>query len=211
MTEGDRGHDDSQPVLPEVQRVAHAVLPTAWGEFNIHGFEQAQSDGEHVALVMGDPAGAAPLLTRVHSECLSGDALFSRRCDCGAQLAAALQRIGEAGRGALIYLRQEGRGIGLINKIRAYRLQDECGIDTVEANEALGFAADARDYAVAGAMLRSLGVTRVRLLTNNPRKLAGLMRVGIEIVERLPLHVGHNPHNRAYLATKAAKFGHFFD
>lgn len=197
--------------LPEIRRVAHALMPTDWGEFVIHAFAQVHGGGEHVALVMGDPGGTMPLLVRVHSECLTGDALFSRRCDCGAQLAAALQRIGEAGRGALIYLRQEGRGIGLLNKIRAYRLQDERGIDTVEANEALGFAADAREYALAGTMLRDLGVTRIRLMTNNPRKLEGLARAGIEIVERLPLLAGRNPHNHAYLATKAVKFGHLFD
>lgn len=204
-------HYDKELRLPEFRRVARALLPTDWGEFIIHAFEQTQGGGEHIALVMGDLAGAAPLLARVHSECLTGDALFSRRCDCGAQLAAALQCIGEAGRGVLIYLRQEGRGIGLLNKIRAYRLQDEQGVDTVEANEALGFAADAREYALAGIMLRSLGVTRVRLMTNNPRKLEGLMRAGIEIVERLPLLAGRNPHNHAYLATKAVKFGHLFD
>lgn len=208
---GDDHSHNGRPALPEIRRVAHALLPTDWGEFIIHGFEQSPGGGEPVALVMGDLAGAAPVLARVHSECLTGDALFSRRCDCGAQLAAALQRIGEVGRGALIYLRQEGRGIGLLNKIRAYRLQDERGIDTVEANEALGFAADAREYALAGTMLRSLGVTRVRLMTNNPRKMEGLMRAGIEIVERLPLLAGRNPHNHAYLTTKALKCGHLFD
>lgn len=200
-----------QPALPAIRRVASVRMPTDWGEFILHGFEPQQGQGEHLALVKGDPAGAAPLLARVHSECLTGDALFSRRCDCGPQLAAALQRIGEAGRGVLIYLRQEGRGIGLLNKIRAYRLQDERGIDTVEANEALGFAADARDYAVAGAILMALGAARVRLMTNNPRKVAALAGAGIEIVERLPLHAGRNSHNHAYLATKAAKFGHLFD
>ncbi|MDN5871293.1 MAG: GTP cyclohydrolase II [Nitrococcus sp.] len=208
----DDGSRDKQPALSEVrQEVAHALLPTAWGEFVIYGFEQTRGGGEHLALVMGDLTTAAPLLARVHSECLTGDALFSRRCDCGAQLAAALQRIGEVGRGALIYLRQEGRGIGLLNKLRAYRLQDEQGIDTVEANEALGFAADARDYAPAGTMLRSLGITRVRLMTNNPRKMEGLRRAGVEIVERLPLLTGRNSYNHAYLSAKAAKFGHLFD
>lgn len=200
-----------QPALPEIRRVASVRMPTAWGEFMLHGFEPLQGQGEHLALVMGDPAGAVPLLARVHSECLTGDALFSRRCDCGAQLAAALQRIGNVGRGVLIYLRQEGRGIGLLNKIRAYSLQDEYGVDTVEANEALGFAADARDYALAGAMLVSLGAARVRLMTNNPCKVDALGRAGIEIVERLPLLAGRNSHNHAYLATKAAKFGHLFD
>jgi GTP cyclohydrolase II len=137
--------------------------------------------------------------------------LFSRRCDCGPQLEAALKRIGKAGRGVLVYLRQEGRGIGLLNKIRAYGVQDEQGADTVEANVALGFEADARDYGVAADMLRCLGVQRVRLLTNNPQKVEGLTRAGIDVTERLALHAGRNPHNHAYLETKAAKFGHLFE
>lgn len=191
--------------------VGRACLPTAWGEFVIHGFEEPDTGREHVALVMGEFNDDAPVLTRVHSECLTGDALYSRRCDCGPQLEAAMRRIGEAGRGVIVYLRQEGRGIGLLNKIRAYGVQDLEGADTVEANEALGFAADDRDYTVAADMLRSLGVSRVRLLTNNPQKIAGLTGAGIEIVERLPLLAGRNPHNHAYLETKAAKFGHLFE
>ena len=210
MGGADHNHDNG-PRLCEIRPVAQAAMPTAWGEFTLHGFEQIRTGCEHVALVMGDPAADAPLLTRVHSECLTGDALFSHRCDCGAQLAAALQRIGEAGRGVLVYLRQEGRGIGLLNKIRAYRLQDERGIDTAEANEALGFAADGREYALAGTMLRSLGVSRVRLMTNNPRKMEGVRRAGLDIVERLPLLAGRNAHNHAYLAAKALKFGHLFE
>ena len=187
-----------------------ARLPTRWGEFRIHGFE-ADNGGEHVALVMGDPAGSDAPLVRVHSECLTGDALFSQRCDCGPQLEAAMRRIGEAGEGIIIYLRQEGRGIGLLNKIRAYGVQDREGADTVEANEALGFAPDARDYGVAAGMLGSLGVERVRLMTNNPQKVAGLESAGVSVVERLPILAGRNPHNHAYLETKAAKFGHHFD
>ena len=204
----------SDPVTlsPDVRArpTGEARLPTQWGEFRIHGFEDAKGK-EHVALVRGDPAGADDPLVRVHSECLTGDALFSQRCDCGPQLQAAMQRIGEAGTGVVVYLRQEGRGIGLLNKIRAYAVQDSEGADTVEANEALGFAPDARDYGVAAAMLQALGVSRIRLLTNNPQKVLGLEAAGIRVAERLPLRVGRNPHNHAYLETKAAKFGHHFD
>ena len=201
---------DRQNAASGVRRVADARLPTDWGEFRIVGFTEAEGN-EHLALAMGNLTEPGPVLARVHSECLTGDALFSRRCDCGPQLQAALARIGEAGRGVLVYLRQEGRGIGLLNKIRAYAMQDLEGVDTVEANEALGFHADARDYSVAAAMLESLGVTRVRLMTNNPRKVEGLQRCGIEVVERLALLAGRNAHNDAYLATKAAKFGHLFE
>jgi len=190
--------------------IGEARLPTRWGTFRIHGFE-ADNGGEHVALVMGDPAAADAPLVRVHSECLTGDALFSQRCDCGPQLEAAMKRIGEAGDGVLVYLRQEGRGIGLLNKIRAYGVQDEAGADTVEANEVLGFAADARDYGVAASMLEALGVARVRLMTNNPAKVEGLTAAGVQVVERLPLLAGRNPHNHAYLETKAARFGHDFE
>lgn len=187
-----------------------ARLPTQWGEFRIHGFEDVLGS-EHVALVMGEPAQAEAPLVRVHSECLTGDALFSQRCDCGPQLEAAMKRIGEAGEGVVVYLRQEGRGIGLLNKIRAYGVQDREGADTVEANEALGFAPDARDYGVAAAMLLALGVDRLRLMTNNPQKVLGLEAAGIRVVERLPILAGRNPHNHAYLETKAAKFGHRLD
>ncbi len=191
--------------------VGAARLPTQWGEFVIHGFEEPGGGREHVALVIGDVDDGAPVLARVHSECLTGDALFSQRCDCGPQLEAALERIGRAGRGVLVYLRQEGRGIGLLNKIRAYAVQDREGADTVEANEALGFAADARDYTIAADMLRYLGVGAVRLLTNNPQKVEGLARAGVEVAERVTLQAGRNPHNHAYLETKAAKFGHLFE
>jgi GTP cyclohydrolase II len=187
--------------------VVSSKLPTQWGEFYMHGFEDAINDKEHLVLTMGDVKGGEPILARVHSECLTGDALFSMRCDCGSQLQEALRKIAEEGRGVLMYLRQEGRGIGLLNKIKAYKLQD-AGADTVEANEQLGFGADMRDYSMCKAMLEHLGVERLRLMTNNPRKVAALTEQGIEVVERIPLQTGHNPHNAKYLATKAGKLGH---
>jgi len=175
----------------------------------MHGFEDAESNKEHIVLSMGKLDEDEPLLIRVHSECLTGDALFSLRCDCGAQLDAAMQAIAEKGRGAILYLRQEGRGIGLINKIKAYHLQDQ-GADTVEANEALGFGADMRDYSICEGMLNHLGVKAVKLLTNNPRKIAALESYGINVVERIPLETGKNPHNAHYLSTKSDKLGHLF-
>lgn len=190
--------------------VESSKLPTRWGVFDIHGFEDAASDKEHIAITMGDVADGAPVLLRIHSECLTGDALFSARCDCGAQLEEAMRRISAEGRGAILYLRQEGRGIGLINKIRAYRLQDE-GADTVEANEQLGFGADMRDYGICRSMLKHLQIGKARLLTNNPRKVEALEQLGIEVTERVSLQTGRNPHNLYYLATKAGKLGHLFD
>jgi GTP cyclohydrolase II len=190
-----------------VRYVESSRLPTPWAVFDMHGFEEAEQGKEHVVLTLGDVASGEPVLVRVHSECLTGDALFSMRCDCGAQLQAALQQIAAEGRGALLYLRQEGRGIGLLNKIRAYKLQDE-GADTVEANEALGFGADMRDYSICKPMFAHLGIRQVRLLTNNPRKLSAVNELGVEVVERLPLHTGQNPHNARYLATKKGKLGH---
>ena len=187
--------------------VASSSLPTAWGEFVIHGFEDADSGKEHVALTMGNVADCKPVLSRIHSECLTGDALHSLRCDCGAQLDAAMQAIAHEGRGILLYLRQEGRGIGLVNKIRAYQLQDQ-GADTVQANEQLGFEADMRQYDMLKTMLDHLGVTELRLMTNNPRKLQALDDMGILVVDRIPLQTIANPHNRQYLATKADKLGH---
>jgi GTP cyclohydrolase II len=156
---------------------------------------------------MGDIANGEPVLARIHSECLTGDVLHSLRCDCGAQLNAAMQAIANEGRGLLLYLRQEGRGIGLVNKIRAYHLQDQ-GADTVEANQQLGFDADLRQYDMLKTMLNHLQVSQLRLMTNNPRKLKALESADIQVVERLPLQVGENPHNRQYLATKAGKLGH---
>ena len=164
-----------------VRYIESSRLPTAWGQFDMHGFEDPDNNKEHVVLTMGDVSDGEPVLTRVHSECLTGDALFSMRCDCGHQLHAALETIAKEGRGALFYLRQEGRGIGLLNKIKAYKLQDE-GADTVEANEQLGFGADMRDYSVLGPMIEHLGIISVRLMTNNPRKVAALEENGVEVV-----------------------------
>ncbi len=187
--------------------VASSRLPTPWAIFTLYGFEDTQTGKEHVALVLGDVSGSEPVLARIHSECLTGDALFSLRCDCGFQLQEALQRIAAEGRGALLYLRQEGRGIGLINKIRAYHLQD-AGADTVEANEQLGFEADMRDYSMLPVMLEHLGINTLRLMTNNPRKVAALENYGLKLAERVPLTTGLNPHNAHYLDTKANKLGH---
>ncbi|MFO7704011.1 MAG: GTP cyclohydrolase II [Halopseudomonas sp.] len=187
--------------------VASSKLPTRWGTFTMHGFLEQGTGKEHVVLTMGDVADGQPVLGRMHSECLTGDALFSLRCDCGFQLEAAFQAIAEEGRGVLLYLRQEGRGIGLMNKIRAYHLQDG-GADTVEANEQLGFGADQRDYAICQPMLAHLGITSLKLLTNNPRKVKALESYGLTVTERLPLEFGLNPHNSKYLATKAGKLGH---
>lgn len=189
--------------------VESSRLPTAWGVFDIHGFDDLEANKEHVVLTMGDVGNGEPVLARVHSECLTGDALFSLRCDCGNQLEAALKAIAEEGRGALFYLRQEGRGIGLLNKIRAYKLQD-AGADTVEANEQLGFGADMRDYSVLKPMLEHLKIKQVRLMTNNPRKVAALESAGVTITERIPLRTDSNPHNEKYLQTKGSKLGHFF-
>ncbi len=194
--------------MPSVRYIASCVLPTPYGEFNMHGFEEMETGKEHIVLSMGDVSDGEPVLARTHSECLTGDALFSMRCDCGFQLEEALRSIAEKGRGVLLYLRQEGRGIGLLNKIRAYHLQD-LGADTVEANEKLGFAADLRDYSMCEDMLSHLGINKIRLMTNNPRKVDGLRSYGIDIVERVPHQVGRNPHNEGYLNTKASKLGHF--
>ena len=191
----------------QLKRVAEAKLPTPWGDFLMVGFEELATGHDHVALIFGDISDNTPVLARVHSECLTGDALFSLRCDCGFQLEAALNAIAEEGRGALLYHRQEGRNIGLLNKIRAYALQDK-GYDTVEANHQLGFAADERDFTLCADMFKLLGVNEVRLLTNNPRKVEILSEAGINIVERVPLIVGRNPKNAHYLDTKAEKMGH---
>ena len=187
--------------------VAASKLPTPFGVFTMHGFLDQDTGKEHVALTMGDVADGEPVLGRLHSECLTGDALFSLRCDCGAQLEAALQAIAAEGRGVLLYLRQEGRGIGLLNKIRAYELQDG-GADTVEANERLGFAADLRDYSICQPMLDHLGIRSINLMTNNPRKVKALEGFGVRVAERRPLEIALNPYNRKYLATKAGKLGH---
>lgn len=193
-----------------IRYVETCKLPTKWAEFDLHGFEDDADGKEHVVLTLGDVASGEPVLARLHSECLTGDALFSMRCDCGPQLEAALQHIANNGRGALMYLRQEGRGIGLVNKIRAYQLQDQ-GADTVEANERLGFAADLRDFTICKVMLEHLGIDSIKLMTNNPRKVSSLKEIGINITERVPLMAGHNVHNKKYLATKANKLGHLFE
>lgn len=190
--------------------VQSSKLPTQWGVFDVHGFEDAKSNKEHIAISMGDVSTDEPVLLRVHSECLTGDALFSVRCDCGAQLEEAMKLIAEEGRGAILYLRQEGRGIGLLNKIKAYHLQDQ-GADTVEANEQLGFGADMRNYSICKPILNHLGVDNVKLLTNNPRKVEALEEMGVTVSERVALQTGRNPHNLNYLATKAGKLGHLFD
>ena len=193
-----------------VEFIAQSRLPTALGEFMMHGFDDPESGKEHVVLTMGDVSNGEPVLARVHSECLTGDALFSLRCDCGSQLNSALSLIAAEGRGALFYLRQEGRGIGLINKIRAYNLQDQ-GADTVEANERLGFGADMRDYSLLKPMFDHLQIRSLILMTNNPRKLMAIEGMGIVIHARQPIHTGENPHNEKYLATKAGKLGHLFE
>ncbi|MBZ2167176.1 GTP cyclohydrolase II [Marinobacter sp. F4216] len=193
-----------------VRYIQTCRLPTPFGVFDMHGFEEPGTGKEHVALTLGELDGDEPMLARTHSECLTGDALYSMRCDCGYQLEEALRSIAREGRGILLYLRQEGRGIGLLNKIRAYHLQDQ-GADTVEANEQLGFSADLRDYSMCKDMLEHLGIKSLRLMTNNPRKVKALSSYGITIAERVPLHVGQNPHNESYLATKQNKLGHWLD
>jgi GTP cyclohydrolase II len=193
-----------------VRIVAMAELPTRFGEFHIVAFENNRDGKEHVAITKGDVIGAADVPVRLHSECLTGDVMGSFRCDCRDQLEAALKKISKMERGMVLYLRQEGRGIGLINKIRAYSLQDQ-GLDTVEANLALGFRDDERDYAVAAHMLMSLKIQSVQLMTNNPKKIDQLTRYGIPVNGRIPHIVEPNEHNRFYLETKAVKSGHLFD
>ncbi len=190
-----------------VTRVAEAKLPTRYGEFLAIAYRSSVDTNEHVALVKGDIVNGNPVLVRVHSECLTGDVFGSRRCDCGEQVSLAMERINEEGRGVLLYMRQEGRGIGLHNKMRAYELQDQ-GMDTVEANLALGFPADLRDYGVGAQILADLGLHKIRLITNNARKVIGLESYGIEIVETVPVIVPANPHNARYLKTKQDKLGH---
>ena len=193
-----------------VRIVAMAELPTRFGDFHIVAFENNRDGKEHVAITKGDVIGAENIPVRLHSECLTGDALGSLRCDCRDQLESALRKIGKMERGMVLYLRQEGRGIGLINKIRAYSLQDE-GLDTVEANHALGFRDDERDYAVAAHMLMSLKIRSVQLMTNNPKKINQLEQYGIHVAGRIPHIIEPNEHNRFYLETKAAKSGHMID
>ena len=190
-----------------VKFVEACNLPTRWGEFYMHGFYDEATGKEHIALTMGDVSSPEPVLARVHSECLTGDSLFSLRCDCGAQLEYSLASIAKAGRGVLLYLKQEGRGIGLLNKVRAYRLQDN-GADTVEANESLGFGPDLRDYSICLSMFAHLSVSQLRLMTNNPKKMSALIELGIDVVERIEISTGRNSHNEKYLDTKVGKLGH---
>ena len=198
-----------------IKRVATADIPTAHGEFKLYAYESTDTSGEsvetdktHIALTKGDIAEATPLLVRVHSQCLTGDVFGSLRCDCGEQLEIALQTIEKEGRGVVLYMRQEGRGMGLKGKLRAYQLQDNDGLDTVEANEHLGYPADLRDYGIGAQILADLGVQKMRLMTNNPQKVKGLDGYGLEIVERVPLQTKPNPFNRRYLETKRSKLGH---
>ena len=195
---------------PALEQVAKAELPTRFGRFKIYGFRGDGANEEAVALVRGKLNGRSAPLVRVHSQCLTGDVLTSLRCDCRAQLELALKKIGKAPAGVLLYLPQEGRGIGLLNKLRAYELQDD-GMDTVEANESLGFAADARDYHFSAEILKALGATRIRLLSNNPEKLRQLESSGIEVVERVPCQPRISKISRAYLKTKKKKMGHLLD
>ena len=192
-----------------VHRLAEARLPTPFGEFRIIGYHNDVDRAEHVALVMGEVSGERDVLVRMHSKCLTGDVFHSRRCDCGEQLEAAMRMIGEAGRGVIVYLDQEGRGIGLLNKLRAYELQDS-GADTVQANQRLGFAPDLRNYGIGAQILRDLGLSTIRVMTNNPRKLVGIDGYGLEITERVPLVAAENRENKDYLAVKRDKLGHLF-
>ena len=198
-----------------IRRVATADIPTEHGEFKLYAYESTDTSGEtvegdktHIALTKGDVTDPTPILVRVHSQCLTGDVFGSLRCDCGEQLEIALKTIEKEGRGVLVYMRQEGRGMGLKGKLRAYQLQDNQGLDTVEANEHLGFPADLRDYGIGAQILADLGVQKMRLMTNNPQKVTGLSGHGLEIVERIPLQTTPNAFNRRYLETKRSKLGH---
>lgn len=194
----------------QMKRSVCARIPTETGSYQLCVYENNRDDKEHMALVMGEVEEGEAVLVRIHSECFTGDVLGSRRCDCGDQLHRAMELIAEAGRGVVIYLRQEGRGIGLAEKLRAYNLQDN-GLDTVDANLALGHAADARDYSAAAEILRDLGLASVRLMTNNPDKILELRRLGIEVTERVPLETTVYPDNAGYLLTKAVRMNHMLD
>jgi 3,4-dihydroxy 2-butanone 4-phosphate synthase / GTP cyclohydrolase II len=193
-----------------VVKVAEAKLPTKFGDFKVIAYRSNTDPTEHVAVVMGNVNTEEPVLVRVHSQCLTGDVFHSLRCDCGEQIEMAMKRIAEAGRGVVLYMRQEGRGIGLHNKIKAYALQDK-GMDTVEANLALGFKADQRDYGVGAQILADLGIKNMRLMTNNPKKMSGLASYGLKIIEQLPITTKPNPHNKRYLSTKQEKMGHLLE
>lgn len=182
-------------------------MPTKFGDFDLVAYKQKDTDQEHLALIKGEWTEGEPVLVRVHSSCLTGDIFGSCRCDCGEQLQKAMERIEAEGKGVIVYMNQEGRGIGLLNKLKAYKLQEQ-GLDTVEANLQLGFGMDERDYGVGAQIIRDLGITKMRLLSNNPKKRTGLIGYGLEIIENVPLLVQPNPHNAKYLDTKRAKMGH---
>lgn len=188
-----------------IQKKAEAKLPTHWGDFSVIAFEDEKKSEEHLLLYFGELTNDS--LLRIHSQCLTGDTLYSLKCDCGSQLAMAMEKIVTEGSGMIIYMAQEGRGIGLVNKIRAYELQDQ-GMDTVEANEALGFAADERDYSYCREILSSVNISSVKLMTNNPKKISGLEEAGIKVSERVSIHIDSNKHNEDYLKVKAEKLGH---
>ncbi len=196
---------------PSVKCAVETRLPTPFGEFRLRAYENEIDDLTHLALLMGEPEGKDDVLVRVHSACLTGDALHSLRCDCGEQLKAALARVASEGEGVVVYMQQEGRGIGLLNKMKAYHLQDEEGLDTVEANQRLGLAPDLRDYGIGAQILKDLGLERIRLLTNNLTKVVGLRGFGLEISERVPIEIEPNGHNERYLKTKAEKLNHVFE
>jgi 3,4-dihydroxy 2-butanone 4-phosphate synthase/GTP cyclohydrolase II len=191
----------------DIERVVSVQMPTVYGDFSLLAYKHSSTGQEHLAMVKGEWTKDEAVLVRVHSSCMTGDIFGSCRCDCGPQLHKALEMIEEAGKGVLLYMNQEGRGIGLLNKLKAYKLQEQ-GKDTVEANLELGFKMDERDYGVGAQILRDLGVGKMNLLTNNPTKRAGLIGYGLEIVDRIPIEVAPNPHNRAYLETKRDKMGH---
>jgi 3,4-dihydroxy 2-butanone 4-phosphate synthase/GTP cyclohydrolase II len=193
-----------------VRCLVQAKLPTKHGEFKLHLYEESLTGKQHIALVKGELKGAKDVLVRVHSSCITGDTLFSMRCDCGQQLDAALQRISKEKAGVLLYLSQEGRGIGLLNKLRSYQLQDG-GMDTVQANEALGFKADLREYGIGAQVLADLGLTTIRILTNNPRKIVGIEGYGLKVTDRVAIQMPPNAHNARYIKTKKEKLGHFLD